>query len=207
MKVGTDGTLLGAWAQGGSHILDVGTGTGLIALMMAQRFPAAQVVGIDIDAEAVAQAQENVAASIFASRVEILLRDLAVTEGEFDAIVSNPPYFTNALKSPDAQRTMARHTDTLTYAQLMRHGRRLLSDNGVLSVVVPADCKSRMESEAALTGLFKCRECAIKTTERKPAKRYLLAFAKHPHELSHTTLTLGTPDALALTQDFYLRTP
>lgn len=207
MKVGTDGTLLGAWAYGGRRILDVGTGTGLIALMMAQRFPEALVTGIDINAEAVAQAQENVAASPFASHVKILLRDMAELEGEFDSIVSNPPYFTDALRCPDVQRTMARHTDTLTYAQLMHHAWRLLSDEGVLSVVVPADCKSRMESEAALASFFKCHECAIKTTEKKPAKRYLLAFTKHQHDLSQTTLTLGTPDAIALTNDFYIKKP
>ena len=92
MKVGTDGTLLGAWAQGGKRILDIGTGTGLIALMMAQRFTQAEVVGIDIDADAVAQARENVVASPFSRRVDILLKDVKDMEGTFDSIVSNPPY-------------------------------------------------------------------------------------------------------------------
>ena len=175
MKVGTDGTLLGAWASPLiSHfspltphrILDVGTGTGLIALMMAQRFPLAQVTGIDIDADAALQATENVAASPFASRVTILQHDVATMEGVFDVIVCNPPFFAKALHSPDAQRSVARHDDTLTYAQLMQHARRLLGDDGELSVVVPADQQGRMGSEAALAGFFKSRECAVRTSER-----------------------------------------
>ena len=113
MKVGTDGTLLGAWAQmlmARGRILDIGTGTGLIALMMAQRFPDASVVGIDIDSEAVAQAQENVEESPFAQRITIRQADVLQfdDEGKFDAIVCNPPYFVNALTCPDQQRTTAR---------------------------------------------------------------------------------------------------
>lgn len=99
MKVGTDGVLLGAWASGGTRILDIGCGTGLIALMMAQRFPAAQVVGIDIDEEACGQARENVAASSFSDRIDVAHCRLQDYSGEeFDAIVSNPPFFLNSLK-------------------------------------------------------------------------------------------------------------
>lgn len=180
MKVGTDGTLLGAWANGGRRILDIGTGTGLIALMMAQRFPEAELTGIDIDAEACLQAKENVEASPF--EVEILQRNVADMEGAFDAIVSNPPYFDRSLECPDVQRTMARHTLSLSYAELMRHAWRLLTDEGELSVVIPADCKDRLESEAVLTGFFKVRECAVRTTPKKAPRRYLLAFRKHPAE-------------------------
>ena len=210
MKVGTDGTLLGAWAcppdsVSQPRILDIGTGTGLIALMMAQRFPEAKVVGIDIDSFAVKQAQQNVAASPFADHVEILLNDVIDMEGVFDAVVSNPPFFTDALKSPDAQRTSARHTVTLSYAQLMSNAWRLLTEEGILSVVVPADYKRHMESEASLTGFFKCRDWAVRTTERKPPKRWLMAFAKHPRSLSTGILTLGSPEAEILTKDFYLR--
>ena len=204
MKVGTDGTLLGAWACGGRCILDVGTGTGLIALMMAQRFPDATITGIDIDEDAVSQAQENVAASPFAPRIIITRQDVATMEGAFDAIVSNPPYFSNSLHSPDAQRTLARHADTLPYRTLMVSAHRLLTKDGELSVVVPTDCKKLMESEAALAGFFKYRECAVRTSAGKPAKRYLLAFSKHSLRLEITQITLGTPEAIALTQDFYI---
>jgi tRNA1Val (adenine37-N6)-methyltransferase len=208
MKVGTDGTLLGAWAGllllERSRILDVGTGTGLIALMMAQRFPEAQVIGIDIDEEAVSQARENVAASPFADRIEILHEDFAEMEGTFDAIVSNPPYFADSLKSPDAQRTLARHANTLPYRLLMQQSWKLLSNEGELSVVVPADYKSRMEAEAALAGFFKSRECAVRTSPRKMPKRWLLAFRKHPTPLERDELTLGTERCNELTKDFYL---
>ena len=220
MKVGTDGTLLGAWVSplqppptGGGNcaekakwdrILDVGTGTGLIALMIAQRFPEAQIVGIDIDEEAVSQARENVAASPFADRIEMLHEDFAKMEGTFDAIVSNPPYFADSLESPDAQRTLARHTNTLPYRLLMQQSWQLLSDEGELSVVVPADYKSRMEAEAALAGFFKSRECAVKTSPRKLPKRWLLAFRKHPAPLERDELMLGTERCNELTKDFYL---
>ena len=105
MKVGTDGVLLGAWAQGGTRILDIGTGTALMALMLAQRFPDAYVTGIDIDDEACQQARENVANTPFADRVEVVHQAVQAfmpqEGGVYDSIVSNPPYFHNSLKNPD----------------------------------------------------------------------------------------------------------
>ena len=123
MKVGTDGVLLGAWADGGQRILDIGTGTGLIALMMAQRFPAAEVTAVEIDEQAAMQACENVAASPFADRVNVIHDDIlryadACAEGCFDAIVCNPPFFVNSLKNPDSKRALARHNDNLSFCQL-----------------------------------------------------------------------------------------
>ena len=242
MKVGTDGTLLGAWAKGNGNdndngrstfgrllpkgrkngngnvnhndnwgILDVGTGTGLIALMMAQRFPEAKVLGIDIDAEAVAQAQENVAASPFADRITILHQDFSTlltshpsSLTPFNAIVCNPPFFTNSLPCPDDKRTMARHDNTLTYRTLVTHAFRLLSDDGELSVIIPADQQSRMEAEAALAGFSLSRECKVSTAPGKPPKRVLLAFRKHPTTPQRTTLTIGSTEYQELTKDFYL---
>ena len=213
MKVGTDGTLLGAWADvplsvaspaASPRILDVGTGTGLIALMMAQRFPEATVVAIDVDPSAVVQASQNAARSPFARRVDVQLCDVACLQGSFDAIVCNPPYYSHALPSPDARRTSARHAVTLTYAQLMRHAWRMLHPWGQLSVVVPSQQKGLMESEAALAGFFLCRQCAVRTTERKPPRRFLMAFAKHSAQYCCSTLTLGTPEAENLTRQFYL---
>ena len=215
MKVGTDGVLLGAWARGGLHILDAGTGTGVIALMMAQRYPEALVTAIDIDEGAVRQAQENVAQSPFAERVEVLRETVQEFDGGngsngangvcgYDAIVSNPPFFIDSLAAPDEQRNMARHTQTLTYAELMQAAYRLLADDGELSVVVPFDYRQRMEDEACFVGFFPSRVCAVKTTERKPAKRYLLAFRKHPCPCQKEQLTIGSEDYQALTSDFYL---
>jgi tRNA1Val (adenine37-N6)-methyltransferase len=222
MKVGTDGTLLGAWARGGQRILDIGTGTGLIALMMAQRFPEAQVVGIDIDAEAVGQACENVAASPF-QNIDIIEADartfnvplgfaawLCQERSTFNVILSNPPYFEDSLECPDNQRTMARHTSSLSYRDLMESAWRLLADDGELSVVIPFDCKARLESEAVLKGFFKSRECAVKTTPKKQPRRYLMAFRKHPTDLELSEGIIETaPNVRSewyqeLTKDFYL---
>ena len=116
MKVGTDGVLLGAWARGGSRVLDIGTGTGLIALMMAQRFPEAEIEAIDIAEAACLQAKENVANSVFARRVRVVRAALQQYVGpkSFDCIVSNPPFFVDSLHNPDALRSMARHTSTLS---------------------------------------------------------------------------------------------
>ena len=194
MKVGTDGTLLGAWARGGAHILDIGTGTGLIALMMAQRFPEASVDAIDIDADACEQARQNVAASPFAARIQVhesslqnyklycpsedssLSSPLTPLSSYYDSIVSNPPYFEQSLKAPDAQRSMARHTDS-----------------------------SSLEMEAVMVGLYPSRVCAVKTTPRKPARRYLLAFRKHPGEIETSELIMNSDAYHDLVKDFYLK--
>ena len=224
MKVGTDGTLLGAWARGGQRVLDIGTGTGLIALMMAQRCPEALVTAVDIDADAVRQARENVAESPFAEQITVVEGDINAltipTDNHishlspliyhFDAIVCNPPYFNDSLTCPDEQRTTARHTTTLTYRELMAAVVRLLSDDGEFSVVIPFDCKARLEAEAALAGLSKTRECSVRTTPRKAPRRFLLAFRKHPVAVETTEGVLETEPGQrsdwyhALTNEFYL---
>ena len=188
MKVGTDGTLLGAWAEGGQKILDIGTGTGLIALMMAQRFPNAHVTGIDIDAAAVSQAQSNVSHSPFADRGEIVVADALEYDGSFDAIVSNPPFFADSLVCPDSQRSLARHSLSLTYQGLFETARRVLTEQGTLSVVVPFDYVQKVKSEAALNGFFIHREWAVKTTPRKSPRRFLLAFGLHAVEQIDTVI-------------------
>ena len=235
MKVGTDGTLLGAWArvpimeetarvsslpsepQKAVHcpqVLDIGTGTGLIALMMAQRFPMAAIVGIDIEREAVSQARENVAASPFAERIQIVEGDVitafADQHSAFDAIVCNPPYFEHSLQAPDERRTLARHATTLTYEGLLSTARRLLRESGELSVVVPFDCLRRFDEEASLAGFFKVSQCAVRTTPRKAPRRYLLAYALHSGTLELTEgIVEEAPGVRSdwyteLTKDFYL---
>ena len=185
MKVGTDGTLLGAWAHVPEisrkvRILDIGTGTGLIAMMMAQRFTESQITGIDIDPEAVAQARMNVELSPFSSQISILQADVRTfqTEEAFDAIISNPPYFVDSLTCPDNQRTTARHAISLLYSELMKAAFRLLSPEGTFSMVLPTDCRSKMEAEAHLAGFFLSRLCMVKTTPKKDAKRCLIEFTK-----------------------------
>ena len=208
MKVGTDGVLLGAWAYGGSRILDVGTGTGIIALIMAQRYPQSNVMAIDIDEGAVRQATANVLASPFACQIiveQTKVQDMREThEGCFDAVVSNPPFFIDALQAPDRQRNMARHTEMLTYADLMTAANRLLSDEGELSVIVPFDYRRRMDDEAIFQGFFPSRICAVKTTAKKPVRRYLLAYRKRPCPCEQTELVIGDEQYQLLTHDFYL---
>lgn len=216
MKVGTDGTLLGAWASapaGVRRILDVGTGTGLIALIMAQRYPEAEVIGIDIDAEAVSQAIANVVDSPFASRIRIIQADITDFSVEpFDAIVCNPPFFVDSLTSPDSSRTLARHTASLSYKALMQSVKRLLKDEGVFSVVIPVDYRSQLLSEAAFAGLILSKECSIKTTPKKTPKRCLMEFRQQPVSLVVSTIeTLETRPGQRsdwyhhLTKDFYLK--
>lgn len=220
MKVGTDGVLLGAWAQGGKRILDIGSGTGLVALMMAQRFEEAHVCGVEIDEEAAQQAQENVETSEFATRVQIeavSLQSFVERVGQegaamFDSIVSNPPFFENSLTNPDQGRTLARHASTLTYAELFDAVRQLLTPEGEFSAIIPDDCLQRFISEGCLAGLFLTRKCAVKMVPRKQPKRYLLAFAKRmPEKLETEEVTLMNADGSRsewysrLTSDFYLR--
>lgn len=219
MKVGTDGVLLGAWAQGGERVLDIGTGTGVIALMMAQRYAEAHVVAVDIDEAAVRQARQNVDASPFGDRVEVVLSSiqdyatscsLSFGEGRgevpahFDSIVCNPPFFVDSLKAPDQQRSLARHADTLPFAELMRSAYRLLSDDGELSLVIPFDYRRRLDDEAFLCGFFPSRVCAVRTKSTKPVRRYLLAYRKRPCPCLHDELTIGDARYQQLTRDFYL---
>ena len=223
MKVGTDGVLLGAWAEGGSRILDIGAGTGLISLMMAQRFPEARVLGIDIDTDACQQARENVDASPFADRVVMeccALQEMGVRSEElgvlpsgmlFDAIVSNPPFFVNSMKNPDSKRTLARHTDSLPFPVLMKGVKRWLSDDGVFSAIVPAEVVEQFVSEAYCSGLLLTRKCGVKTVERKQPKRFLLAFRKRrvaalEEEIKTMTDSQGNRSSwyAKITEEFYI---
>ncbi len=223
MKVGTDGVLLGAWAKGGKRILDIGTGTGLIALMMAQRYPDAQVWGIDIDADACQQATENIERSRFNGQVFIRHSSLQaflspfppqanrIDEGLFDSIVSNPPYYINSLKAPDGKRTWARHADTLPSCDLFDGIRRLLANEGTFSVIVPTDRMDDLLTEGYLHHLYPSRKYLVKTTPTKQAKRCLLAFQKQrPTNMEEATVNMmDAPMEKSewyrnLTEDFYL---
>lgn len=209
MKVGTDGCLLGAWA-GCAHdnvakILDIGTGTGLISLMMAQRFPDAVVDAVDIDDGAVRQAEINIAASPFSERIKVSRCAVQEYSGSFDVIVSNPPYFVDALECPDDQRTLARHASTLSYSELMHAAYRMLDDDGEFSVIIPSDYRERLESAAAIAGFHAHRCCAVFTSQKKPAKRYLLSFTKKKLLPESTSLLIDSDEFRQLLRDFYLK--
>lgn len=212
MKVGTDGVLLGAWAEGGKRILDIGTGTGLVALMMAQRFTQSEVTGIEIDEAAATQARENAEASPFHDRVRIEAISLQHFDNDtlFDAITCNPPYYDNSLNCPDESRNTARHTTSLSYTELITHSKRLLTDDGILNLVLPTDCLKSIELECAYASMFIKDRLLICTTERKQPKRVLLTITKQlpPHPTTQTAVLMQGGQRSQwyadLTADFYL---
>lgn len=217
MKVGTDGVLIGAWCRlpSSGRILDIGTGTGLIAVMAAQRASGCTVTGIDIDAECVAQARDNAASSPWGGRIGIeqcALQEFFPTH-RFDAIVSNPPYFEESLLPPDARRTAARHTRSLTYAELVDGVVRLLDADGRFSLILPAAESERFLS-AAHGVLFLTRRCDVRTTPGSGVRRVMMEFAVSvPNLLPHIeslSIEDGGPmrysgEYRALTRDFYLK--
>ncbi|MBR1652789.1 MAG: methyltransferase [Alloprevotella sp.] len=214
MKVGTDGVLLGAWAELplSGRILDVGTGTGLIALMAAQR-TAAEIVGVEIDPDAAGQAAENVQASPWASRCTIVCSDIADYRPafQFDAILSNPPYYGGTLLPPDAGRARARHTSSLPFPLLARAARRLLlPDVGTLQVVLPCDEEDAFLAACAPAGLYPSRRTLVRTRPGKASSRLLLALSPRNLRTREDELLLMDADGgrseayRQLTAAFYL---
>lgn len=168
MKVGTDGVLLGAWADvSNSHrVLDIGTGSGLIALMLAQR-SRARIDGIDIDAEACREATENVRQSPWPGKVRIIntsLQTFFPKEERYDTIVSNPPFFNHSLPSPDAGRTLARHCLQLNLQELFQNTHRLLTPGGIFSLILPTENVQEATRQAAEYGLAPGRTVYVKPT-------------------------------------------
>lgn len=214
MKVGTDGVLLGSWAKGGKRILDIGTGTGLIALMMAQRFPDANIDAIEIDENAVIQATENVLHSPFSKQIVVKhcsLQTYSETKEKYDSIICNPPYFVDSLKSNDNNRTVARHTDTLPFNELIKCAYQLLTPNGHFSLVLPVESYRILEPEAILNGFSVIKKVLVKTTPSKQPKRILVELGKVPDEYFSTTEYLQDSAGnksewyKEITKEFYLK--
>lgn len=213
MKVGTDGVLLGAWCavNGARRILDVGTGTGLIALMAAQRSEAS-ITALDIDAAAVEQARENCAASPWAARIEVVPADFCNYRSDvlFDCIVSNPPYFVEDVHCPDKQRNMARHTAGLTFASLLERVGALLSDTGHFSVVLPSVAVADFVYQALQRNLYLSKRTQVCTKSGVEPKRTLLEFSRVNETCQESVLTIETehhkytPEFTELVKDFYL---
>jgi tRNA1Val (adenine37-N6)-methyltransferase len=186
MKIGTDAILLGAWAAAMEprQILDIGTGSGIIALMVAQRFPAANVIALEIDSAACAQACGNFAAAPFCNR--LTLTRCAVQDFQpnvqFDLVVCNPPWFQRSLKPPNAARAMARHSDSLSLEELGAAASRLLSPGGVLNVILPIQQALTFTAIATEFQLHCLRLCAVRPTPTSTPKRQLLEFSNRPPE-------------------------
>lgn len=214
MKVGTDGVLLGAWVkvEKAKNILDIGTGTGLVALMLAQR-SFAFITAIDVDNEAVEQARENIDRSSWAERIKVLNEDIKQynPDAKFDVIVSNPPYFKDSLKSPDKQRTLARHTEQLSYSDLIKKSASLLNEKGELSLIVPADVVDSIIEIAYRNHLFPCRQLSVLTKPNSLPKRVLITFCTDKdvklcikEMLIEKSRHVYSDEYIALTKTYYL---
>jgi tRNA1Val (adenine37-N6)-methyltransferase len=217
MKVGTDGVLLGAWAdcENAKTILDIGTGTGLIALMLAQR-SLAHIDAIEIDQSASEQASENVTKSPWESRISVLNISLQQfteqIDKKYDLIVSNPPFFQNSLYAPDQNRTNARHNASLEYEDILDASLKLLSNNGMLSLILPYLEGTMFIVKAAGKGLYCVRQTNVLPNPGKTPKRLLLEFTKIKKPLVEQEIIIELnkrheySDAYKnLTRDFYLK--
>lgn len=215
MKVGTDGVLLGAWCDvdDATNILDIGTGTGLIALMVAQRNKTAHIFAIDLDEKAVKQAQENIDASPWSDRMETQCCALQefTPATKFDLIVCNPPYFTNSLKAPDQQRTLARHNDSLPLDELAKHAVNLLNEHGRLCVILPTEEGQQLVDYGRAEGLALKKITEVVPKPDGLVKRWLIEMTKDQTEFYKDSLQIElenrheyTEAFKALTKDFYL---
>jgi tRNA1Val (adenine37-N6)-methyltransferase len=244
MKVNTDGVLLAAWLSiSGAHnmtvietelsgetfkVLDIGTGTGVIALIVAQRLSKLfstpskdkfSIDAIDIDKPSVDEANYNFSLSPWASHLsagEVSLQDLLLvnTEVKYDLIVSNPPYFTDSLKAPSARRSSARHNHDLPYGSIIESAIQMLKDDGKLAIVLPAEEGERFITLANMRSLHLARRCMVKTLASKKEKRYLLEFIKLPpsENVKEEVLIMQQTGGLEyteqyknLTKEFYLK--
>lgn len=221
MKVGTDGVLIGAWAnvKDAKTILDIGCGTGLIALMAAQRSPEARISAIEIDEAAYLQAKENIESSKWKNRVSLIhssLQEFSKSQmGKFDLIISNPPYFSNAFKPEGTARAKARHTDTLSFDEFFFHSAALLEDRGSICIIIPAANSLDIKNEASRQMLSLKRLCRVYPNPDKPEKRQMMEFVKQEIKTQETIeeeLVVESNgrhqysnEYKQLTKDFYLK--
>lgn len=218
MKTGTDGVLIGCWAEAPQDVrtvIDIGCGAGLIALMMAQRYADATVWGVEISPEAVADARDNIAASRWTDRIEVETGDATVWSPELPRgaklIVSNPPFFSEALRSPVEQRALARHGSTLNPKTLIETGARLMTEPGDrLSLIAPSERDDEIEFALALNGLSPRRRCEVYSREEKAPFRTMWEAVAGSVRCENTRLAIRdrenrlTDEYMSLTRDFYL---
>lgn len=218
MKVGTDGVLLGAWTpliNNPLNILDIGAGTGLIALMLAQRSNAEQIDAIEIDEHAYEECVDNFENSPWSDRLYCYHAGLDefVDEVEelFDVIVSNPPFYTDEYKSDNEKRDLARFEDALPFEELVEAADFFLSDNGIFSVIIPFKEEERFVSLCLERQLFPLKITRVKGTPTTEIKRSLLAFTRIEQTplidelVIETARHQYTPEYIELTKDFYLK--
>ena len=217
MKVGIDGVLLGAWSDvlNTEHILDIGTGSGLIALMVAQRSNSV-IDAIEIEKNAVDQANENVDRSPWSGRIhiqEISLQNFAKnTPQRYDLIISNPPYFINSLKAPSSKRSTARHTDSLTHEELIINAIILLKPTGRICIILPVNEAFRCKLFAQSNKLYCTREVRVFPKPNVDASRILMEFSFKECPVKCTELVIESNERhhyskefTSLAKDFYLK--
>jgi tRNA1Val (adenine37-N6)-methyltransferase len=193
MKVCTDACVLGAWADVGvgGRLLDIGTGTGLLALMVAQRNASAQIDGVEIDDAAFGQAVDNVTDSPFADRVRVhhqsiqAFAALVTNKQQYDRILTNPPFYTNQLRSPDMAVNRALHTDDLPFGDLLSAVRQLLRPDGQWWVLLPPHEMTQLTTLAQSNGLYPFHQLDLRHHAQKPVFRQVagFSFTEKPVEL------------------------
>lgn len=215
LRVGTDAMLLGSWAHPGKakKILDIGTGCGVLALMMAQKSQAI-IEAIDIDQLSIAEAQTNFSKSPWASRITAKHDSLQTFSSQvntgYEFIITNPPYFSNSLKSPSSRNNNTRHDESLSLIDLVQIASRLLTSNGRFTLILPAQTAGRFQMICSGHGLSLSRQMVIFPRPHTPAKRVLMEFSTNSVEYPfRTELTIldsygsYTPEYLALTQCYH----
>ena len=210
-RVGTDGVLLGASAtvKDAQNILEIGTGTGLIALMIAQRNPDANITALDINEEAVAIASENFRNSPFSNRLKAVLQDFKIhkTDEKFDLIVSNPPYFE---ENPSEKDVLARQQTELSFADLIQNASQKLTANGILSVIIPFTSGVDFEQICRENNLFPTKNITFFVIKNSTPKRLILEFGLNEGEIIETEFVIEksprkySENYLELTKDFHL---
>ena len=213
MKVGVDGVILGAWSdyRNIKYALDVGTGSGLIALMLAQRSKA-NIHAIDIDENACKQAEINFNNSSFQDRLNI--EHIAFQEFssslKYDLIVSNPPYFSRSLKSPDKNRNIARHNDSLPLEDFFKKSASILNSHGKIALIIPFDQFGETNSLALENKLFLVRKTLVSSIQNQPPKRVLMEYSLIDKTVKEDDFYIGktkqtySNEYKALTEVFYL---
>jgi len=219
MPVSTDGVLLGGWADvsQSNRLIDIGTGTGLLALMCAQRNTELNIVAVDIDEHAIEAAKTNFIASPWGSRLQLFHWDIASfaksNTAAFDTIICNPPYFNSGEQSSSTSRAKARHTDTLSHPTLLDSCKQLLLSGGRASFILPTEEAKQCIQRATDGQWHLSRLCKVKTTHKKDHTRYLFELqldADQSDATEETELIIHKGDGyseefIALTQSFYLK--
>lgn len=212
MKVGTDGVILGAWTavDGAVRVLDIGTGTGLLALMLAQRSELLTVNALELDRNAALQAEQNVDGSRFHDRIMVLNEDFREYDPGrgcfYDLVICNPPYFSASKKPVNRERGLARHADTLSLEDIFTGSASLLSACGRLSIIVPAEGYARAVEEAGQAGLYPARTLYVHPLPDAVPKRVCIEFSKKVHALVTEKIVLETGRRHAWTEDYRLLT-